>query len=174
LSIINNTINSSEEHGIILSSCKLSNISANNISFNGYRKGEGVYASYTDQSLFTYNLFINNTGYGLFLDSSSDNNTIHHNRFVYNKVGGESQALDNGKNNLWYYEETKEGNYWNDWNSEKPYPIIGGADAEDKYPLNESFERISFNTAGVIVSLIVISTISIKLKKKKKKMVNIK
>ena len=168
-SIINNTANSNEEHGIGLQYCTLTNVTANNISFNGYRKGYGLYGNVADMCEFTYNQFINNTDYGLFLDRYSDNNTIHHNRFVYNKVGGESQALDHGKNNTWYDVNALEGNYWNDWDSRKPYPIIGGADAEDKYPLNESFQRISFSTRGAVMTVLVLSTISISLKKKKKK-----
>ena len=169
LSIINNTINSNEEEGIWMRGCKFSSITANNVSFNSYRRGHGIYALVTDESQFIYNQFINNSNYGLFLDRYSDNNTIHHNRFIYNNIGGESQALDHGKNNTWHDVNTLEGNYWNEWDSRKPYPIIGGADAEDMYPLNESFERISFSTAGVIVSVIIISTLSIILKKKKKK-----
>jgi parallel beta-helix repeat protein len=107
LSIINNTISFNEVYGIILTGCKLSNITANSICFNGIW---GVVAISTNQSQFTYNHFTNNTEYGLCFDSYSDNNTIHHNRFVYNNVGGESQAQDHGKNNLWYDKEKEEGN----------------------------------------------------------------
>ncbi len=102
-------------------------------------RGDGL-----KSSLITNNTFSNNTLYGLVLYSDTSDNQIHHNSFLGNNLEGSSQALDHGKDNLWYDEETKEGNFWDDWTSRKPYPIDGGAEAEDKYPLNESFERISF------------------------------
>ena len=102
-------------------------------------RGDGL-----KNSLITNNTFSNNTLYGIVLYSDTSDNQIHHNSFLGNNLEGTSQALDHGKNNLWYDEETKEGNFWDDWTSRKPYPIDGGAEAEDKYPLNESFDRISF------------------------------
>ncbi|MHA1345328.1 MAG: NosD domain-containing protein [Candidatus Heimdallarchaeaceae archaeon] len=95
-------------------------------------------------STITNNVFSNNTLYGVTLDGNSKNNVLHHNLFLGNNPEGNSQALDSGKNNLWYEEATKEGNHWDDWTSRKPYPIDGSAESEDKYPLNSTLVRLNF------------------------------
>ncbi len=117
-------------------------------------------------STITNNIFSNNTLYGATLDGNSKNNVLHHNLFLGNNPEGNSQALDSGKNNLWYDEETKERNHWDDWTSKKPYPIAGSAGAEDKYPLNANFDRISFQFFSLGSLLFVVCIFLYKKKKR--------
>ena len=112
------------------------------------------------------NIFTNNTFYGISLDKDCSNNNINHNSFLSNNLEGTSQAADSGGNNTWYDEEAKKGNFWDDWTSRKPYLIAGGAEAEDKYPLNESLERISFQFFS-LVSLLFFVCIFLYRKRKK-------
>ncbi len=141
--LTNNLFCYNNEYGGYLLSSK-GNLTITNNVFSFSARDDGCRGGGLKNSLITNNIFSNNTLYGLVLYSDTSNNQIHHNSFLGNNLEGTSQALDHGKNNLWYDEETKEGNFWDDWTSKKPYPIAGGAEAEDKYPLNESFERISF------------------------------
>ena len=84
---------------------------------------------------------------GFYCDTN--NNIIHHNKFISNGMGtdGWAQAADDKVNNLWYDEETKEGNYWSDldYNSGvalERYNIEGDADNYDPYPLNADGELV--------------------------------
>ncbi|NHJ03873.1 MAG: hypothetical protein EAX90_03555 [Candidatus Heimdallarchaeota archaeon] len=76
--------------------------------------------------------------YGIKLQSSTKNNIIEWNSFYNSNLGGSSQGLDDGINNIFRF------NFWNDWTSpdenhdgyvDIPYPIEGLVDNFDYYPL---------------------------------------
>jgi nitrous oxidase accessory protein NosD len=82
----------------------------------------------------------NGTGYGIYLQYSS-NNLFYHNNLMNN----EQNAYDAGSN-LWYNTTLHEGNYWSDYTGsdsdgdgigDTPYNIPGGSN-QDVYPFMES------------------------------------
>ncbi|MFW9851981.1 MAG: nitrous oxide reductase family maturation protein NosD [Candidatus Thorarchaeota archaeon] len=131
----------------------------------------GMFLDYSDYCLITYNLFQENYGYGVYLGEGCKYNIIHHNSFIANNPGKSSQAYDSGVNNTWYDEENKEGNYWSDWDSKKPYPIDGYANSTDNYPLNEELKRIYYEFM-YIPSLILMAIVFSFLGKRKQKLKN--
>lgn len=111
ISVFNNTVESSSNHGIL------------------------VYI--LNSSEIFYNTIQNNFGYGIHAESMSIT-TIHHNNFIQNNLGGVSQAYSkNGMNNSWYDESEKQGNYWDTWLGSGPYGIEGLSYSDDLYPLSE-------------------------------------
>jgi parallel beta-helix repeat protein len=154
----------SGNYGIILNSTNYSSVNNNTLYLNEYniysKLSHYLYASNntcssgvfgiklesTHFSRFYYNSIEENLDYGIYVDVNSKNNTLTHNSFIDNNVGeNNSQAYDEGSDNIWYNSTTKEGNYWSDLGKNKTYTIDGPANAFDKYPLNENLERISAN-----------------------------
>jgi hypothetical protein len=90
---------------------------------------------------------MNNSIYGLYIDSESDNNTVHHNSFIDNNLGGSSQAFDDGTNNTWFDESTLEGNYYSDYSGVGNYSIDGNANSSDTYPLTENPLILSYKVS---------------------------
>ncbi|MHA2357422.1 MAG: right-handed parallel beta-helix repeat-containing protein [Candidatus Heimdallarchaeaceae archaeon] len=117
-----------------------------------YNYGEGIKVT-ADSCEITYNNIIENYGPGVSLDELSENCTIHHNKFIdnYNPTDNQTkQALDSGKDNFWYDEEKREGNYWS--NHEKGnYKILGEAGSVDRYPLDE--DLIPIETGGISLGI---------------------
>ena len=93
----------------------------------------GIFLSRADFCVISFNLLKENGDYGVCL-RFSNNNTIHHNNFIDNNLGGSSQALDNGANNTWYDKSAMEGNYYSDYSGVGNYSIDGSAGSEDPYP----------------------------------------
>ena len=95
-----------------------------------------------------YNILRVNSNYGVFIDSTSSNNTIHHNDFINNNGGG-AQGFDDNGTNFWN-DTFGEGNYWDDYLKRypsattdghvwsPPYNISGAGDNVDYYPLSRS------------------------------------
>ena len=81
-SISNNTILNSKQQGILLTA-----------------RNKGV--------IITRNTIFNCSGYAIEFNANSDNNEVKWNNFIHNN-GGNTQACDNGKNNLFEY------NHWDD------------------------------------------------------------
>ncbi len=155
LTVANNTCSNSN-FGIKISFSVIATV-ANNTCYNNYDYGIWLWDS--DSCNITYNLLQENVEHGVYLDSDSDNNLIHHNIFVDNNLGGTSQAFDDCTNNYWYdtttlegnywydtttlegnywYDTTTlEGNYWSDWSGTGSYSIDGHAGAFDLYPFDE-------------------------------------
>jgi len=170
-SIINNTCNQNNWHGIFLSYCTSATVANNTCLDNNQSgltlsytsvltsnntfslNGIGIRLGFSDGGNFIYNLIEENSGYGMYLSTSSDNNIIHHNTFLNNNIGGESQAYDTGTGNIWCDELEQVGNFWSDWYSSEPYPIDGPAGAFDPYPsFNENTETPTTTSyVGVIV-----------------------
>ena len=127
--VINNTCNNNNIHGIKIEFSGSSTVANNTCSNNGYgialafsgsttvanntcsNNYRGIYFYYSDFCAVTYNLLQGNEGYGVYLGDYSDNNLILHNTFVDNYLVGKSQAYNSGKSNKWYDSEAKEGNY---------------------------------------------------------------
>ncbi len=129
--VTNNTCNSNNWESIYLSSSDSSTVTNNTCNNNDY----GIYLSSSDFCVVTYNVLQENVGYGVYLRYGSDNNFIHHNTFVDNRLGGTSQAYDEGFDNFWYDTETQYGNDWSDWSGTGTYDIDGSAGSVDIYPL---------------------------------------
>lgn len=70
------------------------------------------------------------------LFSQTQYNTIFLNAFINNNPNGNLQALDHGVSNVWFDNETKEGNHWPDWQGSGSYLIEGLASSSDQYPLD--------------------------------------
>jgi len=142
----------------------------NNCSYN---YDVGIQIS-TSDSVIANNDLYRNKGHGV--ECSGSHNQIHHNNFIENNGATSpaipySQALDYGTN-LWYNPETKEGNYWSNWNGKGAYKIDGYG--EDPYPLGykvgeESMEWLYWLIAIIVITVIVICIAIIVLRTHKKK-----
>ncbi len=135
--VFNNTCNN-DWRGIWFYHTSSSTVSNNTCINNNF---EGISLSSSDFCVVTYNLLQENEGYGIYIESSSDNNHIHHNTFVDNYLVGTSQAYDDGNNNIWCDVITNEGNFWSDWSGTGYYYIDGSAGAFDLYPLDEVIDH---------------------------------
>ncbi|MHA1401669.1 MAG: right-handed parallel beta-helix repeat-containing protein [Candidatus Heimdallarchaeaceae archaeon] len=160
-----NTINNAGEDGIYLSSsfnntisgntiddasgggigiCFSSNNNAiieNTISGSNY---DGIYISSSNSLVFSNN-FIKNKRWGVCLDYNSNNTFIHHNIFILNNIDSSSQAYDDGENNIWYNNETREGNYWSDSDGLSKYNISGSVGSIDYYPMISDYDNDSIS-----------------------------
>lgn len=81
------------------------------------------------------NEFNNNTLEAINIDDLCNNILIYHNSFIFNNLAGISQAIDNGLHNTWFFNDTLEGNFWNDYDDSGFYQISGSANSTDQYPL---------------------------------------
>ena len=107
-----------------------------------------------------YNIFENNTRYGISLPAFyehrwTENNKIHHNTFANNNAKGKKQALDDGINNIWDDSE-KTGNYWSDWWGIGAYNIPGLAKSKDRYPLEDPLHEVITHIPGIFKGRILI------------------
>ncbi|MCG3216612.1 MAG: right-handed parallel beta-helix repeat-containing protein [Candidatus Heimdallarchaeota archaeon] len=159
--ITRNSVCNNAKEGLLLTDLRNSTFTENFVCFNGDIGFKGLRIK---RCTFTFNQIVNNSHYGLVIDGYSSNNLAHHNRFVWNKPGGTSQAFDSGNNTLWYDQETKEGNYWSDHKRGK-YEIDGRADSFDKYPLNSDLESADFYYLSFLLSFPLISFILLRRKR---------
>ncbi len=173
--IENNTI-SGFMQGIHLNYASYSTIKGNNI-LQSYYQGINIrYSSFTE---ITQNTIKNSNQHGLaIVGTSSSHNIIHHNTFINNsneltyRIDGErtgdiaSQGYDEGQSNIWYEEENKHGNWWDDYDGEEEYKIDGPADAKDEYPLKlGETKRTSFFLYVTIITVVgLVWLIKIKIK----------
>ncbi|NHI91896.1 MAG: hypothetical protein EAX96_05295 [Candidatus Lokiarchaeota archaeon] len=115
---LDNTIRKNDiyhnDNAIYIYSSDNHNISENLIHDNS---ADGIYTYKTGWSIIKWNRFVNNTGYGINLQSSSPDNVIYLNEFIGNNVGG-IQAYGDNLNNYWNYSTL--GNYWSDYKSRYP------------------------------------------------------
>ncbi len=118
----------------------------------------GLVAENTNSSVISYNTFSGNVEYGVHLSVDPNENIVHHNKFINNKGGAVMQARDDGINNIWYDEASKEGNYWDNWNDpDSVVPIGGTAGSEDIYPLDENLTReINLFFVPVVIALVIV------------------
>lgn len=166
LLITSNNCSSNKNNGMVLKVVKVSNITYNNCSLNGYY---GINVDSSSNCKFNYNFFSDNDRYALYFNLGSSSNVISHNSFIDNNIGGFSQCFDDGSVNIWYDTKKREGNYWSDLGEFKTYAIYGFSESIDKYPLNESLERISAFLSISIITLLMIVFLKIKNRRKRKK-----
>ncbi|MHA1200424.1 MAG: NosD domain-containing protein [Candidatus Heimdallarchaeaceae archaeon] len=96
----------------------------------------GLYLDGIDDCNIVFNLFFNNTGYGMYIYRFSEGNSIHHNAFIENNNGGTSQAFDWDGTNEWADYLSLQGNFWNTWSGVGSYQIdYITENVEDPYPL---------------------------------------
>lgn len=140
---------SSDNYGIYLYVSHNNTFTGNNCSLN-VLYGMGIWSS--DFNVISWNVFRNNTQYGVNLNSLSNDNRIWDNVFTENNGTGSvynssrHQAYDDGTNNMWNSSVSPHGfgNYWSDWLApdsdlngivDFPFNINGSAGAKDYYPL---------------------------------------
>jgi len=134
----NNNANSNECAGIGLSSSSNCNITNNVADSNN--KGIRLLGPTSTNNNITENNISNNTGYGMYLDYSPDNE-IYHNNFINN----DEQAYDHHGFNNWDKGPIIGGNYWSDHvchgnpsDGTEPYTGIDtDAVAVDNYPFED-------------------------------------
>ncbi|MFW9915325.1 MAG: nitrous oxide reductase family maturation protein NosD [Candidatus Thorarchaeota archaeon] len=98
--------------------------------------GYGISLESSNNSLITGNLLDGNQLYGIYLDSASTNNVLHHNVFLANNKE-RVEAYDDGIANVWYEPTALEGNYWHPYPADGIYLIDGNTGAIDPYPLSD-------------------------------------
>jgi parallel beta-helix repeat protein len=134
ITISGNNITQNGESGITVYNGQNIIISSNQISGNS----QGIYLQRCSNNTIMNNTIKNNTWGVVFLSEASEN-VFYHNNFINNTL---YHTSDNGKN-IFYSEELKQGNYWDDYNGtdkdndaigDTPYTILGGLN-QDPYPL---------------------------------------
>ncbi len=160
---------------IFFRNIKNSNVTGNSISLNkgcgigfGYgpngtiignyisRNDKGIWISNAFENTITLNTIAKNNGWGIELEGSHKNNTIHHNNFINNSPAEKLQAhvapiwvfpgepeppkLVGGAANFW--DDGNEGNYWSDYNGTDAdgdcigdTPYIINENNQDNHPL---------------------------------------
>lgn len=98
----------------------------------------------------SYNLLLENVGYGVTLNGGTKDYIVHHNSFFNNLIPSDalSQASDDGIGNCWYHPDTLVGNYWSDRGISSKYEIDGTAESIDSYPLKEPIVLPSTDYTG--------------------------
>jgi parallel beta-helix repeat protein len=130
--ISNNTISVSE-YGINICNGD-NNLIVNNTLKENSKNGLLVDCESRLNSIIA-NEFNNNTLEAINIDDLCNNILIYHNSFIFNNLAGISQAIDNGLHNSWFFNDTSEGNFWNDYDDSGFYQISGSANSTDQYPL---------------------------------------
>ncbi len=150
LTLLSNECSSNKFSGILLIQTNDSVIKNNTLSYNTI----GLELEDSNNNLITFNCFASNFRWGAVLSEDSSNNEVYLNSFYSNNINyGTSQAKDDGTSNLWYNEETKEGNYWDVLFGKGNYSIDGGAQSYDLYPLAEPPTYVAPNYYGYFAFL---------------------
>ncbi len=150
---------------------------ANNTCIDNAEYGIKLYDAQNNDLM--YNTLVSNNEYGIYLRDIASKNKIHHNVFIDNNVLGSSQAEDEGTSNIWYNDDSNEGNYWDDWSGSGSYLIGGPANSEDLYPLNaipvftglgeiEDLLEESFLSSIYIVLAVGVLALSLRFRRKRK------
>ncbi|MHA1198019.1 MAG: right-handed parallel beta-helix repeat-containing protein [Candidatus Heimdallarchaeaceae archaeon] len=148
---ISNDCSGSIGVGLLLLESKEITVYNNTFVNNEY----GLYLDNSNSCRINYNTFKDSNSEGVVLDYNTYNNVVDHNKFINNKGGSSHQASDDGVGNIWYNEETEEGNYWDNWNDPNtPVPILGAAENEDPYPLEEDLTRTTNPTNLYFLSIL--------------------
>ena len=133
ITIFGNIIKDNGGDGIVLYSGQNTTIVANILSNNS----QAIYLKYCSSNLVVNNSIEDNKLGIVFLNDSYDN-IFYHNNFINSSL---YHASDNGKN-IFYSEELKQGNYWDEYKgTDKNNDGIGdtaynvSSTTQDKYPL---------------------------------------
>ncbi len=129
------------------------------IFISNYYELNGIYNN------ITYNLIENSTSVAIRIINGLET-TIHHNTFANNNLNAKatSQAFYEGYEKVvWYDKETREGNYWSDWNGILSYKIDGKAKGRDRYPLTKPVHEVQTEIPKFFVGRVVINATIIPL-----------
>jgi len=120
----------------------------NTVEYN--TKFGGIVVQNSIVGIISYNLLLENVGYGVTLNSGTMDYLIHHNSFFNNQIYSDalSQASDDGVENHWYQPETLVGNFWSDHGLSSKYKIDGTAESVDLYPLKDPSVQPSADYTG--------------------------
>jgi len=138
--IENNTLFSNDQSGIHLYQSSHITVRNNTVLENNGDFSWGIHFRDSDDCVVVNNMIRDHDSYGIYADSTSDNNEIHHNNVIDNGGTG-SQGYDAGSSNSW--DDGSEGNWWSDYDGEDndhdgigdtPYDIDGSTNTDD-YPL---------------------------------------
>ncbi|MCG3222458.1 MAG: right-handed parallel beta-helix repeat-containing protein, partial [Candidatus Heimdallarchaeota archaeon] len=122
-------------HGIYIGDSSYNHIILNTLSESDYCGIKfGWFGSGSHYNLIEYNDIYHNKEYGVSITEEDQHNVIRRNKFTTN-LTRESQALDDGPNNLFYDEILLKGNFWSDLGDNLNYTINGNAGNKDLYPL---------------------------------------
>jgi len=144
--VLNNTVMNNSISGFTLYESHNNTLTSNTATVCG----TGFSFSNSDNCTLTYNSAVGNSGYGIYLDTWSDNNTLYLNRFGDN---GKNNARDHGGSNAWD-DGISSGNYWKDYDGFGTYQILGRAGSVDYYP----FVWESTATIFILITLVLIGT----------------
>ena len=123
----------------LVSSCDSNQVISNEIRENsafGLNIEQGI------NNTITFNRFLNNLNYAMYVMSSTTRNYIHHNTINGNNNNA-TQAWDDSTNRN-YWDNGSIGNYWSDWTTpdtdnngivDIPYYIAGNQNNRDNFPL---------------------------------------
>ncbi len=139
-SFLNNTLNDNVNDGFQISSSDNNHISNNVISNTTSRHGLYLTVN-SNHNIIANNTITHNKQYGILITDSSTNNTVYNNTF-YGNNEDRVEASDEVGSNKW--DNGAIGNHWAEWTSpdnngdgivDAPYPIDGGMNARDRFPL---------------------------------------
>jgi parallel beta-helix repeat protein len=144
--VITHNLLSNSDYGINLLNSAYNNMIMNNTIRNNQKYG--IRLEYASGNTIIQNNITKNLNYGILVTFGSNDNKIQFNSFT-NNTSGETQAVDDGNNNIFMY------NYWDEWPIldidedliiDTPYPIDGNANNTDPYPLAEFSTEAIENT----------------------------
>lgn len=124
----------------------------------------GILLNDSEDNTVCNNTIRENGWFGVSLTESSEDNKILFNNFIGNNAGGNSQAWDDGTNNVFKF------NYWDDWDQSGSYSIGGSENRKDESPkstlissVNCTYEEEDEDSPGWILSVVLSSLLAIAL-----------
>ena len=148
--LISNSIQSTLWSGIRLRSSFMNVLLFNEI----ISSRNGLFFENSKFNSIFFNTISTNNRNGIFILYSTSNH-FKYNSLINNSQNKETQAQDDGKDNLFEY------NHWNDWVSpdinkdgfvDMPYILKGSAGNTDDFPLTSPLDNLSIQTAPIIYS----------------------
>ncbi|MFX0183310.1 MAG: NosD domain-containing protein [Candidatus Hodarchaeota archaeon] len=176
IDISSNSVFNNRFIGIDLYRSEENNVTRNDIFNNGIF---GIKLLFSSNNHIFSNSFSNNADYGVWMENSNNNNVVW-NFFVDNKLGGSSQAYDDGIGNSFT------DNYWSEWIHpdidedgivDYPYYIDGLSNNQDAFPHVSNLQTQSIinnwlqrpNTVfGAILLAIILSLLGVVIIKQRK------
>ncbi len=132
--IVRNTFFSHCPVGLFISETEDVEVLNNSFDFSD---SHSILISKGHNNIIRNNTFEKSSDYGIYITQGSSENLVYHNDFFDNALENDeanSQAYDDGRENLWSSEELKDGNFWNDLESDDIYYIDGNAGSTDNNP----------------------------------------